>query len=549
MFYSVKLDPCENPAQNSLLRPDWVIDSLNPNPLLLSHITRSAPPGALASIAPPPLMMPLTAEETGAVAAAAVAAVRGAREDRARTTSQIGIEFFKSGVDDFDDWVELFEKAVNLATRPPNDTERHNLYKEWLSLRLDKPARAILAQAEARTHATAQALTAPRDATWPELKEELKSLLVDPNEEYKWDNHLMTIKWDGVESFHALASRVITAVNKFNKKMDQKYKAKEYYIRFRMALPRVPYQDAIDMACGFKDRSIERALEFAHRAQIIQANRGDDQKQVSFAAAAVHGQYASALVSDQYVATPGPGVPDSLVAPNRSGAPSSSNQYANAAMQDNRTTSLESSLAGINTQLENLNTNMRTYDSRLGSLERDMNGMRTDLSGMKGAVYCNPWNNPNSWPQNQNQSGGYTTPFRAPSPHKPNSPHRSNQPYRPTSPHKQNQPHQTNQPFRPPSPHGSTNQQRSSSPHKQSNQHRSPSPRRSGSPGSFSKQSYGQQPGQGGRSQSGGSKENYRAVDTADEASETEDPDVEVARLNEALEKAKARAQSKRQGK
>ena len=545
MFNSVKLDPFENRSQDPLLRPDWLVDSLSLNPLVVGHITRSAPPAPLAPGVIPPLMMPLTPEETGAVAAAAVAAARGARDDRARTSSSIGIEKYKSGVDDFEDWVELFEKAVNLATRPPNDTERHLLYKEWLSLRLDKPARAILAQAEARTHAVAQALQAPRDATWKELKEELISLLIDPNEEYKWDHHLMTIKWDGIESLQALASRVITAVNKFNKKMDEKYKTKEYFLRFRMALPRVPYQDAIDMACGFKDRSIERAMEFAHRAQIIHANKGDEQKQVTFAAASTAGQYASALVSDQYVAVPGPGVPDSLAAPNRTGAPPSSNQYANASMQDNRTSSLETSLAGINTQLENLNSNMRSYDTRLGSLERDMTGMRSDMSGMKSAVYCNPWNNPNAWSQNHNQSSGHTAPFRPTSPHRPNSPHRSNQPYRPTSPHKQSQSHQTNQPYRPPSPHGSNQQPRPTSPYKQNNQHRSPSPRRSASPGTYPKQSS-----QGGRGHSGSSKENYRAVDTGDEASESEqDPDVEVARLNEALEKAKARAQAKRQGK
>ena len=53
----------------------------------------------------------------------------------------------------------------------------------------------------------------------------------------------------------------------------------------------------------------------------------------------------------------------------------------------------------------------------------------------------------------------------------------------------------------------------------------------------------------GGKSYSGGQKENYRALDTGDEASESEDPDAEVARLHEALEKAKAKAQAKKQGK
>ena len=189
-------------------------------------------------------------------------------------SSGIGIEMFSSGVDDFDEYVDLFETAVNLATVAATTAEKEKAYWQWLPLRLDKPARAILAQAKQQVQARAQALDPPRNATWSELKEELKVLLIDPQEEYKWHAKVMTIKWDGVESFHVLASRVINAVDKFDRKMDDAYKKREYFTRFRMALPKEPYQDAIDMNVGFEEPSIEKAKIFALRAQLTQANKG-----------------------------------------------------------------------------------------------------------------------------------------------------------------------------------------------------------------------------------------------------------------------------------
>ena len=163
------------------MKPNWLVNARTlPPSFKLNRITRSAPPSYPTPVAIRPLMMALTDEERDAIVTAAAAAARGVRQDvRAKSCSSIGIDFYKSGVDDFDDWVELFEKAVDLATRAPTEAERHQLYKDWLSLRLDKAAGAILTQAEARTHARAQALNPPRTATWVELKEELKILLME----------------------------------------------------------------------------------------------------------------------------------------------------------------------------------------------------------------------------------------------------------------------------------------------------------------------------------------------------------------------------------
>ena len=556
MFNSLKLEPFVTPPIQGLLRPDWLV-SASQNLSLPLTPAHSAPPIPRIVVAhPPPLMMPTPEEIAAAAAAADLAAARSRRQ---KGTSNIGIDHFKTGVDDFDEWVDLFESAVNLATKAPTVAEKHAEYWEWLKLRLDKPARAILTQAKAKVNDVAQAEN--RSATWPELKDALTLLLVDPHEKQKWHMKYMTVKWDGIESLHVFASRVISSVNKFDKKFDEAYRIREYFLRFRMGLPKNPYRDAIDMNVSFEDGTIDKAMIIALRTQMTQANAGENQyKQVSFDSAPSPASYGNVMVSDQYVAVSTPG---------GASAPPPK-LYGNASMQDSRTSSLETSLAGINTQLENMSVDFRSYGSRIGTLEKDVESIKRSSSSSQGQ-YPNPWP-----PQNQGQwfypnywppQGGYTTPFRPPSPHRSQSPHRSNQQFRSQSP-------RSSQQTRPPSPHQSNQQyqqqyqqqpqysgQQYRSPNRAGQQGRSPSPhssQRGRSPNNSGQQRYFPSPGKAHPSnthpkyqQPPKSNEQYRAIDTGDEASgyETEvDPDVEVARLHEQLEKAKAKAKAKRGG-
>ena len=59
-----------------------------------------------------------------------------------RGYTSIGCENFTSGVDDFDEWIELFESAVELATNKTGDTLKDQ-FKKWLPLKLDKTAANI----------------------------------------------------------------------------------------------------------------------------------------------------------------------------------------------------------------------------------------------------------------------------------------------------------------------------------------------------------------------------------------------------------------------
>ena len=218
-----------------------------------------------------------------------------------RGHSSIGCNDFKSGIDDFDDWIENFERAVKLATSVPAGDRLNELYKEWLHLKLDKTAAAVLKQCA-------------NTLTWEQIKAKLKSTLVDPQEKYRWQSKRATIKWDGVETFPTLAARIVRAVDKFDKEISPEMKVREYFFRFREALPK-PYRDAIDMGCKDTERTLDNAKDIAQRAHIIQTS--DDSS----------GPAAMA--------------------------------FASATMSDDRISGLERGLAGMTTALENLNSTIR----------------------------------------------------------------------------------------------------------------------------------------------------------------------------------------------
>ena len=255
---------------------------------------------------------------------AAAGAAAAPRVERA--ASSINCKDFCSDSDDFEQWVDKFERAVKLATNVRDDTQLYYLYKEWLPLKLDESAYAIwLLTTKTR---------------WPELREELIGLLVDPQEKYKWQAKLTTIKWDGKESFHALASRVKRAVNKFDKEMSQDYKNREYYFRFRAAFKK-PMRKCIDMGCAEGNRTIEAAKDIVLRYQITTADEDghdrsetDDLRGVAFASANLH--------------------PD-------------------------RATGIETALAGIATKLEDMSISIRDNSNRMTTFENQLRDLRRDM--------------------------------------------------------------------------------------------------------------------------------------------------------------------------
>ena len=194
--------------------------------------------------------------------------------ERTIHSNSLACKDYRTG-DDFDIWVALFERAVEVAHQIEAGDRRDTLCKKWLPLKLDDHAGTALAGLD-------QALN------WANTKKGLSALLADPQERYNWLAGRDNIKWDGKENFHSLATRI-------KKKVDQHgfggEKEQEYFFRFRAALAGYPeYQRAIDVGCG--DRwDLEEAKRIAGRLRLADGNAvasgASVEKSVSFVGAAM----------------------------------------------------------------------------------------------------------------------------------------------------------------------------------------------------------------------------------------------------------------------
>ena len=170
-----------------------------------------------------------------------------------RPAFSLACDKFNSEEDNFGVWVKLFEQAVTLAHNVTDEAEKKKLCLTWIGLWLDRNARAVLSQVVPAD---------PENPTWEETKSQLTTLLIDPHEKYNWKTGKTTIKWDGKESFHSLASRIQQNVDKFDPDCS---KVQEYFCRFRMALP-PDFQNAIDIGCrDEKEETIDEAKRIAYR--------------------------------------------------------------------------------------------------------------------------------------------------------------------------------------------------------------------------------------------------------------------------------------------
>ena len=174
-----------------------------------------------------------------------------------RAATNIPVDPYTADLD-FDEWVETFEAAVEVATNPADVDRKHVLCKKWLPIKLDDRTRKIYNNC------------AKGDAvTWTALKAELKRLLVSPEEKYNWRSGRIQVVWDGKESFHALGTRVTRMVDKH----EDTPRAGDYFHNFRKALP-APYQQAIDW--GANAETLDEAKRLAFKYQTVLAGKEDD---------------------------------------------------------------------------------------------------------------------------------------------------------------------------------------------------------------------------------------------------------------------------------
>ena len=237
-----------------------------------------------------------------------------------KPTANVHIDKFDANSDDFEEWVLLFETAVQLATNVTSQGTLYGLYKKWLPLKIDESARQSLAQAD-------------QTANWPDLKAQLANLLIDPQERYKWQIRQSTVKWDGKESVHQLATRVVRLVNKYERDMPDVYKRREYFNRFRDAFDSVT-RNKIDMHLPEGTRTIENAKDVVMRHHLASADDGKE--------GGAKAEFKAAGFSEP---------------------------YPQHGLHPDRATSLETAIAGLTTQMENFTMAFKTNEDRWKLME------------------------------------------------------------------------------------------------------------------------------------------------------------------------------------
>ena len=170
-----------------------------------------------------------------------------------KRVTDIPVETFRHGIDHFESWVKLFEKAIDLSYKGASEADRATACEQWLPLKLDDKTRLIYGGVTG--------------ATWESIKTNLQKALVDPHDEYMWHSRRATIIWDGVESFQSLGTRIMREVDTYQ----TTERETEYFFRFRLALPK-DYKRALDLGCSKTTRTIKHAIDIAERLRVADSD-------------------------------------------------------------------------------------------------------------------------------------------------------------------------------------------------------------------------------------------------------------------------------------
>ena len=222
----------------------------------------------------------------------------------------IPIHNFRSGVDEPSPYLTMFENSVDLVQPTADDNARQTLLKNWFPLKLDDRARLAYG-----------GIPQTAETTWNDIKTAFIDALTDPQEEYTWHARREFITWDSVESFRSLFTKIKSKVDKYE---HANVREREYFFRFRMALPR-HYRREIDINLPRERRKVEEAIDIAERIRLANSEAAE---------------------SNQAAA-----------APNR--------PFTGAAMRENQYVSVELGLANLTSRFDGIDETLRSINERL----------------------------------------------------------------------------------------------------------------------------------------------------------------------------------------
>ena len=177
----------------------------------------------------------------------------------------------------------MFEKAFDLVQPTADNNARQTLLKNWFPLKLDDRARLAYG-----------GIPQTAETTWDDIKTAFIDALTDPQEEYTWHARREFITWDGVESFRNLFTKIKRKVDKYE---HANVREREYFFRFRMALPR-NYRREIDINLPRERRKVEEAIDIAERIRLANSEAAEPNQA---AAASSRSFLGAAMAGKRYV--------------------------------------------------------------------------------------------------------------------------------------------------------------------------------------------------------------------------------------------------------
>ena len=179
----------------------------------------------------------------------------GRSRDREITPQNIPIEEFKYGEDDWEEWSENFETAVEAATNAQGRGRIEELCLKWISLKLSPSAYRILNRCEYK------------GKSWPLLKKELEPAFEDPSKRRRWARYPDAFKRPRDMPLPVYKARIIQYVNRYDKAIvnDEEAYRMALYNRFVNGLEedwRQYIEDTVPYGREKLDNAYSQALKY-----------------------------------------------------------------------------------------------------------------------------------------------------------------------------------------------------------------------------------------------------------------------------------------------
>ena len=181
-----------------------------------------------------------------------------------KVVGDIPVDQFQYGSPDADwiQWVEHFERAVQVATNALGQARLEELCLLWVSLKLNDKAQPIYDKCQ------------HKDSNWPLLKGELAEALEDPMARRRWARYKGAYKKPPSMSLQIYKANIVSFVNRYSPALatDPAAYSMELYSRFVNGLE-ADWREYIEESIPYNKETLDNAYSQALKYEAKQARK------------------------------------------------------------------------------------------------------------------------------------------------------------------------------------------------------------------------------------------------------------------------------------